>query len=54
MIPSLKGVEISDESVTVSIPPADRSVVIGRNGQNIKAMKEFLKRHFKIKYLRLR
>ena len=54
MIPSLKGVEINGESVTVSIPPGDRSVVIGRNGQNIKAMKEFLKRHFKIKYLRLR
>ncbi len=54
MIPSTKSVEVSEDSVTVSIPKTDRSVVIGRNGQNIKAMKEFLKRHFEINYLRLR
>jgi len=54
MIPSVKGMEVNGESVTVSIPKSDRSVVIGRSGQNIKVMKEFLKRHFKIKYLRLR
>ncbi len=54
MMPSSKAVEVDGESATVTIPKADRSVVIGRNGQNIKVMKEFLKRHFKIKYLRLR
>ncbi len=54
MIPSIKGMEINGESVAVSIPASDRSVVIGRNGRNIKVVKEFLKRHFKIKYLRLR
>ena len=54
MIPMAKSVEVSGDSVTVSVPKTDRSVVIGRNGQNIKAMKEFLKRHFEINYLRLR
>ena len=54
MIPTAKGVEVGGDSVTVTIPNSDRSVVIGRSGRNIKVMKEFLKRHFKINYLRLR
>ena len=54
MIPTAKSVEVNGDSVTVSIPKTDRSVVIGRNGRNIKVIKEFLKRHFKINYLRLR
>lgn len=54
MIPSVKSIEVNGDSLTISIPQSDRSVVIGRSGQNIKAMKEFLKRHFKINYLRLR
>ncbi len=54
MIPTAKNVEVGKDSVTVSIPNSDRSVVIGRSGRNIKVMKEFLSRHFKINYLRLR
>lgn len=54
MIPTAKSVEIGRDSVTVKIPNSDRSVVIGRSGRNIKVMKEFLKRNFKINYLRLR
>jgi NusA-like KH domain protein len=54
MIPSVKGLEVDGDTVTVSIPNGDRSIVIGKNGRNIKIMKEFLKRHFKINYLRLR
>ena len=54
MIPMAKSVEVGNDSVTVTIPNSDRSVVIGRSGRNIKVMKEFLKRHFKINYLRLR
>ena len=41
MIPTAKSVEVNGDSVTVSIPKTDRSVVIGRNGRNIKAIKEF-------------
>jgi N utilization substance protein A len=54
MIPTAKGVETAKDSVTVTIPNSDRSVVIGRSGRNIKVMKEFLNRHFKINYLRLK
>lgn len=54
MIPTAKNVEVGNGSVTVTIPNSDRSVVIGRGGRNIKIMKEFLSRHFKINYLRLR
>ncbi len=54
MVPSAKGVEINGGSLTISIPNDERSVVIGRHGRNIKMMREFLKRHFKIEYLRLR
>jgi len=54
MIPTAKNVDVGKDSVTVSIPNSDRSVVIGRSGRNIKVMKEFLSRHFKINYLRLR
>jgi transcription antitermination factor NusA-like protein len=54
MIPAAKGVEAGSDSVTVSIPSSERPVVIGRNGRNIKVMKEFLSRHFKINHLRLR
>ncbi len=54
MIPNAKGVEVMKDTVTVSIPNSERSVVIGRSGRNIKVMKEFLNRHFKINYLRLK
>jgi len=54
MIPSAKSVDVMNDSVNVTIPASDRSVVIGRNGRNIKVMKEFLNRHFKINYLRLK
>ena len=54
MIPSARNFEKDGETVAVTIPQADRSLVIGRNGRNIRIMKEFLNRHFKIKYLRLR
>lgn len=54
MIPTLKSVETGGDSITVTIPKSDRSVVIGRNGRNIKVMKDFLKRHFDVNNLRLR
>ena len=54
MIPSATKVEVGDDSVAVSIPSSERSVVIGRNGRNIKVIKEFLRRQFKINQLRLK
>ena len=54
MIPTARGMEVDGDSVTVTIPSEDRSMVIGKNGRNIKVMKDFLNRHFKINNLRLR
>ncbi|MBN1897059.1 MAG: NusA-like transcription termination signal-binding factor [Candidatus Aenigmarchaeota archaeon] len=54
MIPAAKNVDVANDAVTVTLPSSERSVVIGRSGRNIKIMKEFLNRHFKINYLRLR
>lgn len=54
LIPGAKSIEISNGSATVSIPPDARSSVIGRNGNNIKTIREFLERNSGIKNFRLR
>ena len=54
MIPSAKNIVLNGDSVTVSVDAKDRSMVIGKGGKNIKIIKEFLYRHFKIRNLRLR
>ncbi len=54
MIPSAKSIDFNNGSVIVSIPAKDKTVVIGRNGENIKAMKMIMKRHLKIERLKLR
>jgi len=53
-IPNLKSVEVDSNGATISIPVSERSVVIGRNGRNIKIIREFLKRHFRIDNVRLK
>ncbi len=54
MIPNTKSVEMNNGSIVISIPKEDRLMVIGKNGSNIKIIKEILKRHFSIKNVRLR
>jgi NusA-like KH domain protein len=54
LIPDPKGVNMSDGSMVVSISPQDRVNVIGRNGENIKAIREIMRRHFSIENLKLR
>jgi N utilization substance protein A len=54
LIPNANIIELTNEKVTVSIPSSERSTVIGRNGRNIKTIRKFLNRHFKIKNLRLK
>lgn len=54
LIPSLKSAEFTSKGVTVAISASDRSTVIGKNGRNIKAIREFMERHYKIKNLRLK
>ena len=54
LIQEPRSVTISDGSMTVSIAPEDRVGVIGRNGENIKAIREIMKRHFSIENLKLK
>ncbi|NIO23259.1 MAG: NusA-like transcription termination signal-binding factor [Candidatus Aenigmarchaeota archaeon] len=53
-IPNLKSMDFEGNTVTISVNVNDRSTVIGKNGRNIKMIREFLKRHFKIENLRLK
>ncbi len=54
LIPNIKTMTFNNGSMVISIPPADKVSVIGKNGRNIKAIKEIMKRHFSIKYVKLR
>lgn len=54
MIPNISSLEISNGSVTLSVPNEDRVAVIGRGGSNIKAIRAILERHFDIKKVRLK
>ena len=53
-VPNVKFLGTNDGSITISIPNDQRMSVIGRNGDNIKAIREILSRHYKVKKLRLR
>jgi NusA-like KH domain protein len=54
MVPTAKALKINDDVAVITIPLEDKSKVIGRNGNNIKAMKEILKRHFALRDLKIR
>jgi N utilization substance protein A len=53
-VPTVKSIEIHDGAATLSIPSKDRVMAIGKNGRNIKIIREVLRRHFDIKAVRLR
>jgi N utilization substance protein A len=52
--PHVKSVDTSNGRITVSIPEEDRVSAIGKNGRNIKAIRELMERHFPIKDLRVK
>jgi len=54
MIPNIKNMTFNDGNMIISVPTEDKVAVIGKNGRNIKAIKEIMKRHFSIRYLKLR
>ena len=54
LMPSIKSIDMSNSSITVTIPREDRVAAIGRNGANIKIAREIMNRHFSVKNLRLR
>jgi N utilization substance protein A len=54
MIPNTRGITLNDGNIIVSIPPKEKVAVIGKNGRNIKAIKEIMARHFSIRHVKLR
>ena len=54
MVPSAKTIDIKNGTVSLTVPAGDRVAVIGRNGRNIKAIKDIMNRHFGIRSVKLR
>jgi N utilization substance protein A len=54
MVPNIKKIEIKEDSVIISVPRNEKVAVIGRNGRNINAIREILKRRFAVRELKLR
>lgn len=54
MIPSIKTFEMNNGSIIITVPEEEKMNVIGRNGNNIKAVRELMERHFKIKNVKVR
>ena len=54
LIPNIKTMTLNNGSMVISVPSDDKVSVIGKNGRNIKAIKEIMRRHFSIKYVKLR
>ena len=52
--PTVKTIETNNGSMIVSLPAGDKVALIGKNGNNIKALKAILDRHFHIKNLRVK
>ena len=53
MIPQAQKIDINGEHVTITLNQTDRGAVIGREGSNIKAIRELLKRNSNIKELKI-
>jgi len=52
--PKAKNVEMNSSGITVTIPEEDKVAAIGRNGRNIKAIRDMLYRHFSVKNLKIK
>lgn len=53
MILKAKKIELKDERAIVTIGQKDRGAIIGRNGNNIKAIRKLLSRNSNIKELKI-
>ncbi|MBI4021498.1 MAG: NusA-like transcription termination signal-binding factor [Candidatus Aenigmarchaeota archaeon] len=54
IIPAIKSMEISEGTVTVTVSQQDKVTVIGKNGDNINAIRTLLKRYFGVQTFKLR
>ncbi|NOZ81708.1 MAG: NusA-like transcription termination signal-binding factor [Candidatus Micrarchaeota archaeon] len=53
LFPAAKKIEIKKNTVSVYVSPKDRGSIIGKNGSNIKAIREILKRNSGITDVRI-
>ncbi len=54
MIPNIKNIEMSNGIITITIPSHEKLLVIGKNGNNIKALNEIVSRHCSAKRVRVK
>ncbi len=52
--PTAKSMDINNGGITVTLPEEDKIAAIGKNGRNIKAVREIMNRHFSVKNLRIK
>lgn len=53
MIPQSKSIEVDGYKASITLNSKDRGLVLGKSGNNIKIIREFLERNSKIKELRV-
>jgi len=53
LIPQAQKIEMSDNKAVVSLESKDRGAVIGKEGSNIKVLREFLERNSEVKELKI-
>ncbi|MEM5812193.1 MAG: NusA-like transcription termination signal-binding factor [Candidatus Aenigmatarchaeota archaeon] len=54
VFPSAKIIETGNKRITLTIPEEERISAIGKNGENINAVREIMNRHFSIKSLKIK
>jgi N utilization substance protein A len=54
IIPNVRSIDINDNGIIVSAPQSEKLTIIGKNGENIKVIREILKRHFGVENFKLR
>ena len=54
IVPKAKSIDLSNGSAVITVHPGDKTSVIGKNGENIKAVKTLVKRYFQINHVKLR
>jgi len=54
IVPNIKSMDINNSTMTLTVPNEDKIMIIGKNGNNIKALNKILSRHSSINKIRLR
>ena len=52
--PNVKSIDMNSGGITITLPEEDKVAAIGKNGRNIKAVREMMDRHFSVKSLRVK